>query len=37
MVPGRTLAWPLLLGALPMLVGSGWLWVRYERGAGPAG
>jgi hypothetical protein len=37
MVPGRTLAWPLLLGALLMLVGSGWLWVRYERGAGPAG
>jgi hypothetical protein len=36
MVPGRSLAWPLLLGALLMLAGSGWLWVRYERGSGPA-
>jgi hypothetical protein len=31
MVAGRALTWPLLVGALLMLAGSGWLWFRYER------
>ncbi|WP_151083382.1 hypothetical protein [Nocardioides cynanchi] len=33
---GRALTWPLLLGALGMLVGSAYLWIRYERHS-PAG
>jgi hypothetical protein len=35
MVAGRALTWPLLVGALLMLAGSGWLWVRYERRPAP--
>ncbi|MDX6358635.1 MAG: hypothetical protein QOH37_1689 [Nocardioidaceae bacterium] len=31
MVAGRALTWPLLLGTLLMLAGSGRLWLRYER------
>ena len=31
MVGGRALTWPLLLGALGMLAGSAFLWIRYER------
>jgi hypothetical protein len=34
MMAGRALTWPLLLGALLMLGGSGWLWSRYERRPG---
>ena len=31
MVGGRALTWPLLLGAVGMLAGSAFLWIRYER------
>jgi hypothetical protein len=31
MVVGRALTWPLLLGTLLMLAGSGRLWLRYEQ------
>jgi len=37
MVGGRALAWPLLLGALGMLIGSAYLWIRYERRPSAAG
>lgn len=30
MASGRDLGWPLLVGALLMLAGSGYLWTRYE-------
>jgi hypothetical protein len=30
MIAGRALTWPLLIGVVMMLVGSGYLWVRYE-------
>jgi hypothetical protein len=30
MLAGRALTWPLLLGSLLMLAGSGYLWTRYE-------
>jgi hypothetical protein len=36
MVSGRALTWPLLLGALLMLAGSGYLWARYEPRLRPA-
>jgi hypothetical protein len=40
MVAGRALTWPLLIGCLVMLAGSGYLWVSYElrpRPVAPAG
>jgi hypothetical protein len=30
MISGRALTWPLLVGLLLVLVGSGYLWVTYE-------
>jgi hypothetical protein len=30
MIGGRALGWPLLVGALLTLAGSGYLWVRYD-------
>ena len=30
MIAGRALTWPLLVGALLTLAGSGYLWARYE-------
>lgn len=30
MISGRALAWPLLIGILFMLVGSGYLWTVHE-------
>jgi hypothetical protein len=36
MIAGRALAWPLLVGALLTLAGSGFLWARYELGLRPA-
>ena len=30
MISGRALTWPLLVGLLLMLAGSGYLWVTYE-------
>jgi hypothetical protein len=30
MISGRALTWPLLVGLLAMLVGSGYLWATYE-------
>jgi hypothetical protein len=30
MVAGRALTWPLLVGSLLTLAGSGYLWARYE-------
>jgi hypothetical protein len=36
MIAGRAFTWPLLVGVLLMLAGSGYLWVRYERRRVPA-
>jgi hypothetical protein len=30
LIPGHALAWPLLVGMLGILAGSGYLWVTYE-------
>jgi len=30
MITGRALTWPLLIGLLGMLAGSGYLWAVYE-------
>ena len=30
MISGRALTWPLLIGLLGMLAGSGYLWATYE-------
>jgi hypothetical protein len=40
MIDGRAYTWPLLVGVLLMLAGSGYLWVSHElrgRAAAPVG
>jgi hypothetical protein len=36
MIAGRALGWPLFVGTVVIVVGSGWLWVTHERRPGAA-